>query len=338
MNRKPNESPLYSIVIAVYQIEDYIRNCIDSILMQDFKDYEIILVDDGSKDKSGEICDFYSDKYNNIITIHQENAGLSQARNNGIRLAKGEYCVLVDGDDFLQDKGLANLAEAICKYDYPDIILNRRISYKPATGEYLECKYKYDEKYCKLYNSCEIYNYIYTLPQFLGTAWIVVTKISYLLSQNLFFVPGLLHEDEEWFPKTVLNAETIGFNNEPFYCYREERAGSIKASHNIKRSFDIIKIIDIMQSWINEEKYTLESRKALMSRSSQLMIHLLLHLKQYADNTEYSSLKKQIKQRAIILWKSDNRKRKLWYLIIKMIGPVNVGNWMRRQGHRRQKG
>lgn len=89
----------YSIIVPVYNVEKYIHRCIDSILNQTFQDFELILIDDGSPDNSGEICDEYAKKDTRIKVIHQKNAGVSSARNKGIEIAKGEYLVFVDSDD-----------------------------------------------------------------------------------------------------------------------------------------------------------------------------------------------------------------------------------------------
>jgi glycosyltransferase involved in cell wall biosynthesis len=95
--------PLISVVIPVYNVEKYLNQCVDSLLNQDFKNYEIILINDGSKDSSPVICDEYSEKYDNIITLHQENSGVGDARNKGIEIAKGEYLYFLDSDDFVVD-------------------------------------------------------------------------------------------------------------------------------------------------------------------------------------------------------------------------------------------
>lgn len=88
-----------SVVVPVYRVEKYIDECIESILAQSFPDFELILVDDGSDDKCGEICDYYAEKDDRIVVIHKENEGLSCARNSGIEIARGEYIALIDGDD-----------------------------------------------------------------------------------------------------------------------------------------------------------------------------------------------------------------------------------------------
>ena len=99
-----------SIVIPVYKVEKTIHRCVDSVLSQTFTDYEIILVDDGSPDNSGEICDEYREKHENITVIHKENGGLSSARNAGLEIARGEYVMFLDSDDYLTDDCLEALA------------------------------------------------------------------------------------------------------------------------------------------------------------------------------------------------------------------------------------
>ena len=92
---------LVSIIIPVYKVEKYLPNCIESILRQTFKDFELILVDDGSPDNCGEICEEYAQKDSRIKVVHQPNGGLSAARNSGIDIAKGDYLTFIDSDDFV---------------------------------------------------------------------------------------------------------------------------------------------------------------------------------------------------------------------------------------------
>lgn len=93
--------PLLSVIVPVYNVEEYLRECIDSIMSQSYRNMEIILVDDGSTDKSGSICDEYTNKDNRITTIHKSNGGLSSSRNTGIEAASGDYITFVDSDDVI---------------------------------------------------------------------------------------------------------------------------------------------------------------------------------------------------------------------------------------------
>lgn len=92
-----------SIIVPVYKVEKYLRKCVDSILAQTFTDFEVILVDDGSPDNSGKICDEYAEKDNRVRVIHKENGGLSSARNAGIDVARGKYLGFVDSDDYIDE-------------------------------------------------------------------------------------------------------------------------------------------------------------------------------------------------------------------------------------------
>ena len=103
---------MFSVIIPVYNVEDQLKRCVDSFIHQTFNDFELILVDDGSTDRSGEICDWYSKHYTNIETIHQMNSGVSSARNAGLDAANGKYIVFADSDDFVSNDLLTQLAQS----------------------------------------------------------------------------------------------------------------------------------------------------------------------------------------------------------------------------------
>lgn len=106
-----------SVIIPVYNVEKYLIECLDSVMAQSYKDYEVILVDDGSVDSSGKICDKYSLKYENVKVVHKENAGLSSARNIGLNIAQGEYVLFVDSDDIVSPMTLNILSQYGNKFD-----------------------------------------------------------------------------------------------------------------------------------------------------------------------------------------------------------------------------
>ena len=109
---------MVSIIVTVYNIEKYLEPCLKSILDSTYQDYEVILVDDGSKDGSGMICDHFAEQDGRFKVIHKVNAGVSQARNTGLEAAKGDYITFVDGDDVIHPNMLAVLMDAINEGDY----------------------------------------------------------------------------------------------------------------------------------------------------------------------------------------------------------------------------
>lgn len=111
------DQPLISVIVPVYNVEKYLTKCLDSILSQTYKNLEIILIDDGSTDKSGQMIDSYSKKYKNIKALHKRNGGLSSARNTGIKHAKGEWLVFIDSDDYIKNNFVARLFELASSND-----------------------------------------------------------------------------------------------------------------------------------------------------------------------------------------------------------------------------
>ena len=111
-----------SMIVPVYQVEKYIAQCIESVLNQTFKDFELILIDDGSKDKSGSICDLYAAKDDRILVIHTENRGAAAARNVGLDHASGRYITFIDGDDYLDEHMIARMYEEIEHSEYDMVV------------------------------------------------------------------------------------------------------------------------------------------------------------------------------------------------------------------------
>ncbi len=122
---------LISVIIPVYNVEKYVGNCIESLLKQTYKNIEIICVNDGSKDASGAVCESYSNKYDNVILVNQENSGVCAARNKGIDVAKGEYFCFVDSDDTMPEDAVEMLYLKIKKYSADIVVANANIGIGP---------------------------------------------------------------------------------------------------------------------------------------------------------------------------------------------------------------
>ena len=121
------ESYFISIIIPVYNVEKFLHNCLDSVLKQTYRNLEIILIDDGSTDNSGKICDNYAKIDNRIIVIHKENGGVSSARNVALKIAKGDYIVWIDSDDFISKNMITYLCEKILEFNADIYFFNYNI-------------------------------------------------------------------------------------------------------------------------------------------------------------------------------------------------------------------
>lgn len=125
------ENPLFSIIVPIYDVERYLTQCIESVLAQDYSNYELILVDDGSPDNSIDICTKYAKQYSNIVFIHKINGGVSDARNAGIQIARGEYLMFLDSDDYWEGTTILSNLQNIITENNPDVIFNYMSSVYP---------------------------------------------------------------------------------------------------------------------------------------------------------------------------------------------------------------
>lgn len=313
----------FTIIIPVFNTEKYLVKCIDSVIRQNFDDYEIIIVNDKSTDNSKIICEKYESIYPNIIFIDKdENEGLSEARNSALRIAKGEYIIFLDSDDWLIEGALLNINNIIINRDIPDIIINRVSFYYEKEEIYTDCNYEFDLNVLSKATSVHVFDYCFKKNNIVYAPWVFIIKRTFLEEHNLFFEKGLLHEDEEWSPKVILNSKNIAFNNKCFYCYRVNRSGSITQSLNIKREFDKLKIIDLLIEESNDKNYNDEQRVRFKERCSSLYIGVLKNVYYYKKKnvSDYNNIIKILKQKRYVLLFNKGIKYKISYILISVIG------------------
>lgn len=218
----------FSIVVPIYNVEKYLKDCIDSVLVQSYSDYELILVDDGSPDNCPRICDDYAYKDSRIRVIHKENGGLSAARNTGIQYANGEYIVFLDGDDCLYENALQEVNSCIEKYDSPEMIIGN-VYYWDGVSERLVVD---NRKYVNLQDTMSIseLNQRYAADQAMlpWAAYQSVCKKSFLMRNGLTYTEKLIGaEDLDFYLRAIKCATTYRLTDIPFVRYRAHRAGSI---------------------------------------------------------------------------------------------------------------
>ena len=292
---------LISIVVPVYNVAQYLRQCVDSILNQSYRKLEIILVDDGSTDNSGEICDQYAQQDSRVIVIHKENGGLSDARNAGIEIAKGEYIGFVDSDDFINRDMYAILADALEK-NHADIAISNWQGF-------------YDGKENEIYENgtgnIVLFEGIETL------AFLIYGKDKYRISfsvwdrlyrreiiVNYLFPKGKCYEDIVWSAKVFYDAGRSVYIDKELYYYR-------------RRDNSIVGL---------DSKYGL-SKRVVTDEIPQLeeQIHFLSDIgqREMADEITYFLYEKLLKYYSECLYE----KNELQYELIKLIHKYN--GWAR---------
>lgn len=233
-----------SIIIPVYNLENYISKCIDSILNQDFDDFEILIVDDGSTDTSLSICQIYAQKDKRIRVFHQKNSGVSIARNNGISNAKGEWICFIDGDDWIKENSLNKIFSSK-KEDLEIIIVRSFIHNGIDVG--VE-RYKFD---LSLVGTTYTGNDIAFEKGYLrGSVWGVFFKKDFIVNNLIIFPPTLKNgEDTIFLSISFIYAQKIGFMDVEYY-YVFEREGSASRAWSFERVLYMVNNIKYINNYI----------------------------------------------------------------------------------------
>lgn len=319
---------LFSVIIPVYNVEAYLLQCVESVEKQRFDSCELILVDDGSTDSSGSMCDRLAEKYENTRVVHQKNAGLSAARNTGVRNSHGQYLVFLDSDDMLYADSLKNLAVAIEEQPDSDFIISRRCTVKD--NEITPCDYHFGPKMMSETNPVHVYQNLQKLPDCWLGVWIFSVKRSYCLEKNLYFYEGILHEDEEWVPRLFFNTKHIGFNNEILYCNRVDREGSITATPNIKREFDKLKILDLLSAEFDQPQYSDAIRELVMYREQQILFGICCEAALYRSNSRYDELLQRVASQKKYIQDASRTIYRITYWGLQILGPKITCTFLRK--------
>ena len=228
---------LLSIIVPIYKVEQYLRKCVDSLLDQDLgtDEYEIILVDDGSPDNCGIIADEYAAKFSNIRVIHQENGGLSAARNAGIVSAKGEYIQFVDSDDYLDSNVLGKLINRVQR-DNLDVL---RFNYQNVNEEYVVFEPNKESRPYMDYSKsiCSGLEFLNERLGYACYAWQFISRTCLL--KECYFKDQILFEDAQWAPRMLRNASNV--SSMPDICYNYlSRTGSITKADDIDKQQQLV--------------------------------------------------------------------------------------------------
>lgn len=273
--------PKYSFIIPIYNVEDYLRQCLDSIVTQQFDDYEAILIDDGSTDSSSVICDEYAERYSQLKAIHKENGGVSSARNAGLDVAKGEWIWFVDADDWIVSSSLSSLCQVI--KNQPDIKaivfgVNRvlhGLTYNLYTPSSTLSIYSNIEKFC-----CNI--------PYRGEVWCWLFNRTVIEQKHLRFSEGLKYgEDGEFTFKYIVDVTQILSIPDVFYVQydRPDSAMNTKFQYSTIINHEVIlrNLIEyVYERNISKSKFV----KFIMSTQLEHYLRCLIHAPLSEDEEE----------------------------------------------------
>lgn len=229
------EYGLISVIIPVYNVEQYLRQCVDSVLAQSYTYFEILLIDDGSTDNSGVICDQYSSKDKRIIVIHQKNAGLSEARNRGLNSANGKYVYFLDSDDWIKAETLSTLVKK-AHNDNADMVFFDSMSFEDSEKDY-QIPQRYIRKHEYSPNKgLTVFEQMQTYKEFHSAVPLLFFRKLFLVESGISFYPGILYEDMLFTFEVLTKADKVAQCKEPFY-QRRYRNQSITQSKVTEKNY-----------------------------------------------------------------------------------------------------
>lgn len=249
---------LISIVVPIYNVEKYLERCVNSILLQSYKYIEVILVNDGSTDRSPVICNEFANKDDRVKVIHKVNGGLSDARNFGIKQARGEYILFIDSDDYIELDTCREFIKALNNKEV-DIIVGNAKKIEGSKITYFTHTNLIERKE---YNSKEFISKSIKAGEWYAPVWLNMYRREFILKNSLYFKKGILHEDIDILPRLFLTAKNIVYIDYCFYNY-DIRIGSITQMKSKKKNIESVKFIYTEWKAIFDRVENLELRKLL---------------------------------------------------------------------------
>lgn len=261
------ETIMISVILPVYNVERYLRKCLDSLLQQVYKNFEVIAVNDGSTDTSLIILEEYKNKFQHYLIINQENQGLSEARNQGLKYAQGKYIYFLDSDDYIIPEMFLNLVD-LAESNQLDLIKFDARPFCDIPNSNISMS-NYDTKDTlienKLYTREE---YVQSVKKkFMPPVWLYFIKASIIFENNLAFKKGLLHEDELFTVQLLKHCKRIMYDSHRYF-QRRYRVNSIMTNSinsnpkSYSSKIEIIKIFsELQKNEINKTNFNLFLQK-----------------------------------------------------------------------------
>jgi len=291
----------FSIIIPMYNAREYISQCIESLLCQTMKDFEVVVVDDGSKDNSGEIIRSYMEKDSRVRLISQENSGQSKARNTGLRESQGEYIIYLDSDDFVMKEDFLHKVKSSIDTASAEVVMYRYVKYYDGANPRFE-KSHYDFQGTKGIASPEkLLPLLAQKDAYYGSAWTKSIKRELLIKHSIFFDEELSCEDFDWSYRIIEKVSSIACLDEAFIAYRQ-RQNSVTTSGSYKNAEDCLLMVEKYKSRYEDVRLPLsaEMRQGLLATVAKLYCNLLLTYIR-VNNKDKKFMKPRLKALAPVL-------------------------------------
>lgn len=274
-----------SIIVPVYDVEEYLVECIESILAQTWKHFEIILVDDGSTDSSGKMCDEYAEKYNCIFVIHKKNGGLSSARNAGIDVARGNYLAFIDSDDVVHPDYLRELVKIVEKENADLVACDFCVGTLCQWNVTPEIRYdiRCNKDALRKMNDNDVV---------VTVAWNKLYQAKFFKQYGLRYPEGKIHEDMFLTPQVLCHTEKMVITNQKLYFYRQRKNSIMNSSFSMKQldALDAIEFrIKLFENW-DEKKLQMQECESYIRKVKELYVKM-----ENIETSEYEEAKKKLR-------------------------------------------
>ena len=308
-----------SVIIPIYKVEKYLRQCVDSVINQNLDNIEIILVDDGSPDSCPQICDDYQAKYDYVKVIHKPNGGLSSARNAGIEAATGDYLIFMDSDDWWNpDVDMREVLDKVAKKPGTEMFVFTSLDYIEGKGYFKRAEH---ERLAAIRTDTAEHYYEDLLKN--GNLEVhAATKIlsaDFVRNHDLFFKSGITSEDNEWMLRLLRVLDKVDIIDKPIYMYRAQRVGSITNTIGKKNILDLLEIISSSVAYYKENHETNNRQKYELCYCAYLWF-CALGLSASLSRSEYIELKPLLKQTSVVCKYSDSPKTVASYRVYSLFG------------------
>lgn len=297
------EKSLVSIIVPVYKVEPYLRECLDSIICQTYTNLEIILVDDGSPDRCGEICEDYARKDSRITVYHKENGGLSDARNYGIDRCNGEYITFIDSDDIIRSNYVATLIGLIQEHDTDAAVCGVSRFTSIPEGQGIDSVFPQNDTRIRVLSSHDMLEGILYQDFGTGCTYTVYTR---RIFADIRFPKGLLYEDLYVTHKVHLLCKSVASTSEYLYGYRYNFSSIIQNRYS-PRMLDCITVSRKLYGDVCEEVPDLATAAASRAFAVNRMVYLKIPFGMREERLKvWDEMKKY--RRVIV---SDSKARKI---------------------------